>query len=378
MGERAARSGIAHVHIVTWRDLDDPAAGGSEVHIAHLAGDLARAGLSVTVRTAQVGDHPDEIERDGFRVVRRGGRLTVFPTAARDLRRRRLGPVDGIIEVFHGVPFFTALWARSLPQVSIVHHVHLGTWRHLLPLPGAAVGHLLERFAVPVAYRHREIVTIAASTRDVLLRAYRADPDRVAIAECGVSDRFTPGGERAPQPLVVAVARMMPQKAIPDLLAAFARVRAAVPDARLVLVGEGPERPTVERTIRELGLTGHVECVGYATDEELVRWYQRAWVVASASLREGFGLTLTEAGACGTPAVARDIPGHVDAVVDGTTGLLAPDVAGLAEGLVRLLGDAGLRAEMGRAAEAHAARFRWERSSQIVLESLCRDADRRR
>jgi glycosyltransferase involved in cell wall biosynthesis len=364
--------------MLTFRDLDHADAGGAEVHASHVCAELAAAGLSVTLRTGAVPGQPEEIERRGVRVVRRGGRLGVFPSAARDERSGRLGPVDGIIDVFHGVPFFAPVWARRTPQVGIVHHVHLGVWHHLLPAPGAAVGHLVERLAVPAAYRHRELVTVAGSTRLEVLRHYRADPARLRVAHSGVAPAFSPGGDRSPDPLVVSVARLMPQKAVPALVAAFAQVHAVVPRARLAIVGEGPERASVEAAVRAHGLQGAVELVGFVPEAELVGWYRRAWAVASASLREGYGLTLTEAAACGTPAVARRISGHVDAVDDGISGLLADDEAGIAEALIRILTDAGLRERLGRGALAHAAPFRWERSAQVIFEALCDDADRRR
>jgi glycosyltransferase involved in cell wall biosynthesis len=364
--------------MLTFRDLDHPDAGGAEVHASHVCAELAAAGLDVTLRTGAVAGQPEQVERRGFRVIRRGGRLGVFPSAARDERARRLGPVDGLIDVFHGVPFFAPVWARRTPQVGVVHHVHLGVWHHLLPAPGATVGHLAERFAVPVAYRHRELVTVAGSTRLEVLRHYRADPGRLRVAYSGVAPVFSPGGERSAEPLVLAVARLMPQKAVPTLVAAFARVRDAVPDARLAIVGEGPERPTVEAAVRTHGVAGAVDLVGFVREADLVGWYRQAWVVASASVREGYGLTLTEAAACGTPAVASRIPGHVDAVDDGVSGLLADGVGGLADALVRVLTDADLRDRLGRGALAHAAPFRWERSAQVIFDALCDDADRRR
>jgi glycosyltransferase involved in cell wall biosynthesis len=378
MAERAARSGIQRVHLLAFRDEDDPEAGGSEVHAANVCRHLAAAGLDVTRHTGRVRGEAREVERDGVRVIRRGGRLGVFPTTALDERRGRLGAADGIIEVFHGVPFFAPLWASRVPQVGLVHHVHLGVWHHLLPLPAAAVGHVIERVGVPAVYRRRTLVTIAPSSRDEVLHAYRADPELVTVAVNGVDDRFRPGGRRDDAPLVVAVARLMPQKGVADLLAAFAIVRRAVPDARLAVVGAGPERDRLLRTATDLGVADAVDLVGFVPSDELVDWYQRAWVVASASHREGFGLTLLEAAACGTPSVARRIPGHVDAVVDGVTGLLADDVAELAAGLIDVLSDAGLRDRLGRAALAHTEGCRWERTAQDILEALCGDADRRR
>jgi glycosyltransferase involved in cell wall biosynthesis len=378
LADRAERSGIRRVHVLTFRDLDHPEAGGSEIHAAHLCADLVAAGLDVTLRTGAVPGAAAEVDRGGTRVVRRGGRVGVFPSAARDERRRRLGPVDGLIDISHGVPFFAPLWAPRVPQVGIVHHVHLGTWRHLLPAPGAAVGHLVERFAVPRAYRRHELVTIASSTREEILEAYGPDPERVRVAVPGVDPAFTPGGAREQHPLVVAVARLMPQKAVPQLIDAFARARTHVPEARLVVVGDGPARASVEAAVQAHGLGGAVALVGYQPEPELIGWYRRAWVVASASLREGYGLTLTEAGACGTPAVARRIPGHTDAIEEGVSGLLADDVDGLADALVRVLTDGDLRDRLGRAALARAASARWDRSAQTILDALCDDADRLR
>jgi glycosyltransferase involved in cell wall biosynthesis len=378
IAERAARAGLERVHLLTFRDLDDPDAGGSEVHAAHVASHLAAAGLAVVHHTGRVRGEPAEVDRDGVRVVRRGGRVGVFPRTLLDLRRARLGPSDGILEVFHGIPFFAPLVVPRVPHVGLVHHVHLGTWHHLLPAPGAALGHLLERFAVPRVYRHRSLLSIAASSRDEVLRAYRVDPAHVGVAPVGVAEAFAPGGERAPHPLVVVVARLMPQKGLGDLLRAFAAVLQDVPEARLAIVGSGPEAAVVHRTVVELGLAEVVELPGYVPTDELVAWYRRAWVVASASLREGYNLTLLEAAACGTPSVARRIPGHVDAVVDGTTGLLADDGPGLAAGLVQVLTDAALRDRLGRAALEHARPHRWERTALTVVEALADDADRRR
>ena len=124
-----------------------------------------------------------------------------------------------------------------------------------------------------------------------------------------------------------------------------------------------------------VGGEGWIRFAGRTSDEELVDWYRRAWVVCSASRREGFGLTLTEAAACGTPVVATRIPGHVDAVAEGRSGLLATGTDELGDELARLLLDDELRAKMGVAALEHAEAFRWEASASALLHALADDAD---
>jgi glycosyltransferase involved in cell wall biosynthesis len=377
MAERADRAGLRRLHLFAFRDLDDPDAGGSEEHASQVARHFAAAGREVVLHTGRVRGEPREIVRDGVRVVRRGGRLGVFATSVLDERLGRLGRADGIIEIFHGVPFFVPWWSR-LPHVGVVHHVHLGTWDMLLPPPFHHVGHAIERHLVPIAYRRRTLLTAAPSARDEIVEHYRIDPAQIAIAPHGVDDRFEPGGQRAPRPLVVAVARLMPQKGISDVLRVAALVHKQVPDLEVVVVGDGPHRARFEDERRRLGADEYVRFVGRATDPELVDWYRRAWVTLSASHREGFGLTLIEAAACGTPVVASRIPGHVDAIAEGRSGLLADGVDELAGDLVRLLTDQALREKMGTAALEHAEGFRWEASASALLHALADDADRRR
>jgi glycosyltransferase involved in cell wall biosynthesis len=377
MAKRADASGMWRIHVFAFRDRDDPYAGGSEEHASQVCRHLALAGRDVTLHTGQVRGQRAVLERDGYRVVRRGGRFGVFPRSVLDERSGRLGPADGLIEIFHGVPFFAPLWSR-LPQIGVVHHVHLGTWDMLLPPPGDRVGDLVERYVVPLVYRRRALLTAAPSARDEIVHHYRADPERIAIAPHGLDERFAPGGERHPTPLVVAVARLMPQKGVDELLDSLVEVRRRVPDVEATIVGDGPHRARLEAKAAALGMAPWLRFAGRVTDDELVGWYRRAWVVASASHREGFGLTLTEAAACGTPVVATRIAGHVDALAEDRSGLLADSTADLTDGLVRVLTDHELRQRLSAGALEHATRFRWDEAAATLLDALCDEADRSR
>ena len=142
--------------------------------------------------------------------------------------------------------------------------------------------------------------------------------------------------------------RLVPVKRFDELLRVLAKVKTDQPDLEAVLIGEGYERPALEALRTELGADDWVHLPGRVTDEELVSWYRQAWVVASTSQREGWGMTLTEAAACGTPAVATDIAGHRDAVVDGESGLLVDDLGQLSVALGRVLGDDVLRSRLSK------------------------------
>ena len=96
-----------------------------------------------------------------------------------------------------------------------------------------------------------------------------------------------------------------------------------MPDLTLTIVGDGPDRRALDEQVTRLGAADWVEFAGRVEHDDLVTIYRRSWIVASASLAEGWGLSLTEAAGCATPAVATDIRGHRSSVVDGETGLLA-------------------------------------------------------
>jgi glycosyltransferase involved in cell wall biosynthesis len=130
--------------------------------------------------------------------------------------------------------------------------------------------------------------------------------------------------------------------------------------------------------VQELGAGSWVRFAGRVSDEELVDLYRRAWIVTSASISEGWGMTLTEAAACGTPALATDIAGHRDAVRSGSTGLLAGDDDEFARHLRDLCKDDGLRERLSVGALAYAATLTWDATAHRTLAVLADDARRRR
>jgi glycosyltransferase involved in cell wall biosynthesis len=144
-----------------------------------------------------------------------------------------------------------------------------------------------------------------------------------------------------------------------------------------VIVGEGYAREVIESLVSERGAEEWISLPGRVDDDELIDLYRRAWVVASASAREGWGMTLTEAAACGTPAVATDIAGHRDAVVDGESGVLVDRIGDFPDALEQVLTDTAMRDRLGAGAIARAAQCTWDVTALGTLEALAADARRR-
>lgn len=357
-------NGVRCVHVLAWRDLDDEDAGGSEVHADEFMRRWADAGLDIVHRTSAARGLAATDRRNGYRVIRRGSRYSVFGRTAAAELARRMGRSDALVEIWNGVPWFSPVWYHR-PKITILHHVHGPMWDQLMPAPLAGAGRFLEARLAPPFYRRTQLVTPSEATRQELL-GLGLRPDRVTAVDNGVDEFFTPGGDRAPQPLVVAAGRLAPVKRFLLLAEAAAEARRRIGDLRLRIIGDGPVRAELARWAAERGATGWIDLPGHVTRPELRDEYRRAWVVASASLAEGWGLTLTEAAACGTPAVATDIPGHRCSVLDGQTGVLAPPER-LAAALADVLGDDALRARLGAAALARARTLTWDASALGVL-----------
>jgi glycosyltransferase involved in cell wall biosynthesis len=377
LGDIAADAGLRRVSMLAWRDLDDPEAGGSELHASNIAARWAEAGIEVTMRTSFAAGHSQVTWRDGYRVIRKAGRYLVFPRAAFSEFMGWHGGRDGLVEIWNGMPFFSPLWSRTA-HVTWLHHVHAEMWQMTLPPRLATFGNFVESRLAPPLYRRTPIVTLSESSRQELVRDLGFDPRRVSVVPPGIDPQYTPGGSKSPTPLVVAVGRLVPVKRFDVLVDALVRLEGDHPGLEAVLVGEGYRREELEAQVRAAGAESWIHLPGRIEEAEKVDLYRRAWVLASASAREGWGMTITEAAACGTPAVATNVAGHSDAVVPGVTGLLADGPDELRGALDAVLRDEGLRARLGAAAQEHAADYTWGATARATLEVLAAAAVARR
>lgn len=365
---------------VNWRDLRNPEAGGAETHLHEILTRLAGWGHPVTLLAAGWPGAAAEERYDGLRVLRAGGPVNanwaLMRRARRLLERERF---DVIVEDVNKIPFFLP-WISKLPHLLVVPHLFGPTvFRETNPLFGAYV--YLPELLIPRAYRRSRVLAISPSTRDDLV-ARGMDPERIEVSFCGFDAAPYDLAEAPPRdaaPRIVHLGRLRKYKGTEFVLRAFAQVRAALPDASLDIVGDGPDRPALERLGRKLGLGDSLRFHGHLPLPAMVRLLHRCHLFLNASPKEGWGLTVVEAGACGLPCVAADSPGLRDSVLAGETGLLVPygDVKAMADATLELLRDESRRAAMGTAAARRARGFHWEttaRETEALLRRLVAEA----
>lgn len=364
----ATKRGL-RVLIVNWRDVRHPRAGGAETYLHEIARRLVVRGAEVEWLCAGFRGGAADETIDGVRIRRVGDRATIYLLAAWTYLRRLHDRFDVIVDSENGIPFFTPLFSLK-PKVLLVYHVHRRVFLERMPFPINRLFVWLELGLVPAIYRRVPVVTISDDTHADLLR-YGKTRLPIAIVHPGVGADCLPG-EKATAPTAVYVGRLEPYKRVDLLVDAFARVHAALPAARLRVVGAGTDERRLRAQVAARGLGEVVTFCGFVSDETKVRELAGAWVFASASSHEGWGIAAIEAHACGTPAVAFDVAGLREAILRETTGALVldGDVAAFAARLFAYLTDAPLRERHARAARERARAFDWDATAERFYELL--------
>ncbi|MGG5257280.1 glycosyltransferase family 4 protein [Phycicoccus avicenniae] len=355
------------VAVLSWRDPRHPEAGGSEVYVEEVARGLVRAGHEVTVITARPPGAPRREVLDGVRHRRSGGRLTVYLHGLWwvALHGRR---IDVVVDVINGLPFGTPL-VRRHGVVALVHHVHREQWRMIYPGLRGRFGWWVESVLTPRLYRGVRHVTVSGTSRDDLVALGRRRED-VTVVRNGLSPR-PQAGSRAPEPRVVVLSRLVPHKQVEHVLDAVAALRHEHPDVRLDVVGRGWWAPQLVEHARAVGVADLVTFHGWVDDDERDRLLAGGRVLALPSVREGWGIAVTEAAAQGTPTVGyRTSGGLTESVVDGETGWLVEGPDELARVLGELLAGRLDVEAVGEAARRRASSLDWTRTAREFEEVL--------
>lgn len=369
-GRRTERARLPRrVLALSWRCPWHPEAGGAEVMLMEHLRRWSANGHEVTLFSAHFPGAAREETRDGIRIVRRGGRFSVYAWAAVLYVLKLRWSADAVLDVENGIPFFTPLYVRK-PVICLVHHVHRDQFLWEFGPVLGRVGRFLECNLMPAIYRHTPFIAVSRSTREELA-SIGVDGERIGIVHNGLDHsayrRFV---QRSRKPRLAYVGRLKRHKRVDLLIDLCARLRDVAPELVLDIVGVGDDEDRLRRMVQDRGLQDMVQFHGFVSHSRKVAIYSQAWAVLMASEREGWGLCVVEAAACGTPALCLDAPGLRDAVQHGVSGWLAQDMDEAFSVATRLLTDPAWRDALAEGALERSREFTWDASASAGIDAL--------
>ncbi len=375
----AAKNGYK-ILIYNWRDTKHVWAGGAEVYVHELAKRLVQNGNSVTVFCGNDRKSSRNQIIDGVQIVRRGGFYTVYFWAFVYYLAKFRGKFDVVIDSENGIPFFTPLFSFK-PVILLIHHVHQEVFVSHLKFPFSLIGRVIEGKMMPYVYRECQVVTVSESSKREILRFNLAKETQIEIVHPGVEIEKFAQTEKTQNPSFIYLGRIKAYKNIHIAIKAFARVARKYPTAQFSIVGEGEEQDKLKDLVGELKLGEKVSFLGKVSEKKKAKLLASHWVAIQPSMVEGWGITVIEANACGTPVVASRVNGLTDSVDNRKTGILVTlgSVKEFSDAMQELIENKKLRLALSESAIQWSKKFSWDQGVKrvsLLIDGLAKSKKR--
>lgn len=358
---------------ITWKDRWHPQAGGAEVLTHELRKRLSYEGHSVTLLTSGYRGAAKRETKDGVEIIRAGINRYTHPFRATGHYLTRLrNKFDIVIEEVNAAPYFSVLFERTAKRFLFYHHLEREVWLHEAPPPLNLLGyHVIEPMATrALAKSGTPLITVSESTkRD--MADYGFNPERTHIISEGIELKPLEdlnGAHKFNRPTMLSLGGVRAMKRTLDQIKAFELAKDFAPELQLKIAGDasGAYGRKVLEYIARSKHAADIDFLGRIDQRDKPKLMRSCHFIAVTSVKEGWGLIVTEAASQGTPAVVYDVPGLRDSVRDNQTGLVtAPHPQSMANAIANLLKNETEYQRLRRAA--------WQWSKQITFDQSYKD-----
>ena len=329
----------------TWKDKKNPLAGGAEMVNENLAKRLAKEDNEIVFLVAGFKGALQEETINGYKVIRLGNKWTVYWRAFLYYKKHLHGWADLVIDEVNTIPFFAKFYVKE-KNILFFHQLCREIWFYEMFFPLNIIGYILEPFYTWLL-RDRVAITVSESTkRDLMRFGFRDENvniirERIEIEPVGSPetvkkyDVFT----------ILSLGSLRPMKRTTDVVKAFELAKKKIPDLQLIIAGDnsGNYGRKVISAVKSSPVRDSIKVLGRVSVGKKIELLQKTYILVSTSVKEGWGLTVTEANSQGTPAIVYDIDGLRDSVKNGKTGIVCnkntPE--SLAKNIISLLLDKG-------------------------------------
>lgn len=367
---------------LSWRDIKSPKAGGAELHTHDLIRVMDKDKYDAILFTPRYAGMSEMEVIDDVKHIRKGNVLTVIFWAFLFYNKNKK-QIDYVVEQCNTHRFFTRFWVPANKRIFYIHQLTREIWDINMKFPFGYIGRKLE---TPMLRLQRKdyVFTVSDSTKNDLI-AVGFNPDKIMLIPSAIESRFL--GKKLEEDITVKkrdfvyVGRYSKYKGIDASIEALGIVRKKYPDAKLRIVGKIDKvvvrdriEPYSQKYGFEYGMEDDKDIVlcGFVSEEQKYSIMKNSLALLFPSIREGWGLIVTEAGAMGTPSIVYNSPGCRDAVNYGRAGYLCKknDPVNLADQMIKCIEDKEEYLEMRKAAYKYAQCFTWDVNKCIFNELL--------
>lgn len=362
--------------ILNWRDIKNPLSGGAEILTQELASGFVKKGHVVTQISARFNGAKNEEVIDGVKIVRSGNpdARSLFNSvhfAAYKLYKKDFqGKVDLVIDEVHGIPFFTIFYVRE-KKVALICEIAGDLWNIAVGFPFNIFGKIIEKI-YPNFYKNIPVITISESSRKELEENGFLKSQVKVIPMGSNSNIVSDLPKKEKDKTLIFVSRLSKTKGVVDAIRAVEILKKNIPDIKLWVVGRGENSfvNELEKLVKDLNLKESVKFFDYVSEQKKEELLTRAHILIAPSVKEGWGLTVHEAGARATPAVVYDVPGLRDIVINNVNGIICSEnnPQSLSENIQKILIDNALYANLQKGSISERKKHTWENTTDKFLE----------
>lgn len=356
----------------TWKDKKHPQAGGAEIVNEELAKRLIKDGYEVKFI---VGGWPGSVAQEiinGYEVIRLGGRWTSYWYAYRYYKKHLKGWADLVIDEINTVPFFAKFYVKE-KNILFIHQLCREIWFYQMFFPLNWIGYIIE----PIYLRllnDRKVITISNSTKQELQKLGFQDiqiiSEGIEIEPVDNLDTIT----KYPNPTILSLGSIRAMKRTKDILQAYNLAKQSIPNLELIIAGDSND-PYGQEFLQEIQKSEYkkgIQYLGKVSKQKKIELMQKSHIILVTSVKEGWGLIVTEANSQGTPAIVYDVDGLRDSVIHNQTGLVCTTNTpnNLAQNIAKLFSDQKLYAKLRQEGHKFSQTITFEQSYRDFIKII--------
>ena len=358
--------------VVNWRCPKNPEMGGAEVHMHEIFKRVVLKGHEVTYVAHSFKGAPKTEILDGIEIQRTGNKF-IFNRQFKTYYKKNLAHknFDLIVDDISKIPLNTPEYITK-PLVGIIHHIH-GTSLYK-ELPKIIANYIIRsEKKIPNIYRETPIFAVSQSTKNELMELGQPENKIDILYNAIDHDIFDKiKVDKYSDPTICYIGRIKKYKNLEAVIDSLPKVIEKIPNLKLKIGGSGDHVPKLKEYVIQKGLQNNVDFIGYLSEEEKAKEMAKSWLFVTMALKEGWGITVIETNAAGTPVVGSNVPGLWDSIKDNITGKLVDlnEPEKISDILIELLQDKEKLVKMSDEAKKWSSNFTWDASADHFLKMV--------